>query len=61
MHGEGESMAKTYLTEKLAAQYTRHLYAEEKGAAAIEKHLRDIRRFGCWLDGRNITKELVNT
>ena len=37
--------------------YANHLRLEEKSAATIEKYLRDLRNFACWLDGREITKE----
>ncbi len=37
--------------------YANHLRLEEKSAATVEKYLRDIRSFICWLDGREITKE----
>lgn len=37
--------------------YANHLRLEEKSAATIEKYLRDLRNFACWLDGRKITKE----
>jgi site-specific recombinase XerD len=32
---------------------------EEKSAATVEKYLRDIQSFACWLDGRKITKALT--
>ena len=37
--------------------YANHLRLEEKSAATVEKYLRDIQSFICWLDGREITKE----
>lgn len=39
--------------------FEHHLRLEEKSMATIEKYLRDIRSFACWLDGRAITKELT--
>ena len=33
---------------------------EEKSGATMEKYLRDIRAFICWLDGRDISKELTS-
>ena len=44
------------ISEHLQA-YANHLRLEEKSAATVEKYLRDIRSFICWLDGREITKE----
>lgn len=37
----------------------RHLLLEEKSAATMEKYLRDIRAFACWLGDREICKELT--
>lgn len=45
------------LTSKHIQLYADHLRLEEKGAATIEKYLRDVRAFGFWLDGREISKE----
>lgn len=58
-HEKGKSTTGTYLTEKLAARHARHLHAEKKSDATIEKHSRNIRRFGPWLVGREITKVLI--
>ena len=38
------------LTSKHIQLYADHLRLEEKGAATIEKYLRDVRAFGFWLD-----------
>ncbi len=40
--------------------YTQHLRREEKSGATMEKYLRDVRAFACWLDGREITKETTS-
>ena len=45
------------LTSKHIQLYADHLRLEEKGTATIEKYLRDVRAFGFWLDGREISKE----
>ena len=39
--------------------FARHLLLEEKSAATMEKYLRDIRAFACWLGDREICKELT--
>ena len=44
------------ISEHISA-YENHLRLEEKSTATIEKYLRDIRAFACWLDRREITKE----
>ena len=41
-------------------RYAHHLLLEEKSAATIEKYLRDVRAFACWLDGREISKEVTS-
>ena len=45
------------LTSKHIQLYADHLRLEEKGAATIEKYLRDIRTFSLWLEQRTLTKE----
>lgn len=53
-------MLKHRLTTQQIQAYTHHLQLEEKSTATIEKYLRDIRAFACWLDGREISKELTS-
>lgn len=48
------------LTQEQIRAYAHHLYIEEKSCATIEKYLRDVRAFACWLDGREISKELTS-
>ena len=48
------------LTQRKIRAYARHLQLEEKSGATIEKYLRDIGAFACWLDGRAISKELTS-
>lgn len=38
-------------------RFEQHLQLEEKSRATMEKYLRDIRCFLCFLDDRTITKE----
>lgn len=52
-------MLKYKLTPQKLQAYARHLRQEEKSSATIEKYLRDIRTFICWLDGRDVTRELA--
>lgn len=47
------------LSAELITQYGYSLRLEEKSPATVEKYLRDIRNFAEWLDGREVTKELV--
>ena len=52
-------MAKNEFREQILKQYAQQLRTEEKSRATIEKYLRDVRRFGRWLHGQEITKEQV--
>lgn len=47
------------LTLERIAAYGRHLKQEERAPATLEKYLRDVRAFACWLDGETVTKEAV--
>ena len=53
-------MKNHQLTQQQIRAYTHHLQMEEKSGATMEKYLRDIRAFICWLDGRDISKELTS-
>ena len=48
------------LTQEQIRAYAHHLHIEEKSCATIEKYLRDVRAFACWLDRREISKELTS-
>lgn len=50
-------MTKHRLTSKQIQAFIHHLQLEEKSTATMEKYLRNVRAFACWLDGRNITRE----
>ena len=52
-------MARIDLNTRLLSRYEQQLRLEEKSAATVEKYLRDVRSFGCWLGGQEITKERV--
>ena len=45
------------LTNKRIADYQTALQEEERSDGTIEKYLRDVRAFACWLDGRDVAKE----
>lgn len=47
------------LTAERIAAYGRWLRAEEHARATVEKYLRDIRAFACWLESRDVTREAV--
>ena len=42
-------MSEHKLTPLQIQAFARHLLLEEKSAATMEKYLRDIRAFACWL------------
>lgn len=52
-------MARIDLNTRLLNHYEQQLWLEEKSASTVEKYLRDVRSFGCWLGGQEITKERV--
>ena len=47
------------ITAKDLRCYIEHLEKEERSTGTIEKYSRDIHAFAAWLDGREVTKELV--
>jgi len=53
-------MKNYQLTQEQIRAYAHYLHMEEKSGATMEKYLRDIRAFACWLDGRDISKELTS-
>ena len=52
-------MKNHQLTQQQIQAYAHHLQMEEKSGATMEKYLRDIRAFACWLGNRHISKELT--
>ena len=51
-------MKHRQLTQRQIRAYAHHLQMEEKSGATVEKYLREVQAFACWLNGRQITKEL---
>lgn len=47
------------LTEKAIIEFRNHLSCEEKAQATVEKYIRDLRAFMRWLNGRELSKEMV--
>lgn len=52
-------MKTNTLTAEHIAAYGLHLYAEERSSGTIEKYLRDVRAFACFLGTRELTKEIA--
>lgn len=48
------------LTRQQIQAFAHYLRLEEKSSATVEKYLRDIRGFACWLGEREICKELTS-
>ena len=53
-------MKNRQLTQQQIRAYAHYLQMEEKSGATMEKYLRDVQAFACWLDGRDISKELTS-
>ena len=51
-------MERKLVSEQITA-FEQHLWEEERSPGTVEKYLRDVRAFACWLDGRAVTKETV--
>ena len=49
-------MGRHTLTNRDIKAYSRYLLDGEHSPGTMEKYLRDITRFSCWLDGRAVTK-----
>lgn len=52
-------MNEYQITTKAVEAYGRHLREEELAPGTIEKYLRDVSAFACWIDGRTVTREAV--
>lgn len=52
-------MSSYILTEEKITEFQRYLLREEHRKATVEKYLRNVRFFACWLEGRGITRETV--
>ncbi len=52
-------MENRIISEEIIQAYQQYLIDEEKSAATVEKYLRDVRAFYCYIQNEEITKELV--
>ena len=49
------------ITKEIILNFEKHLTAEEKASATLEKYIRDVKAFCAWLDGRTVDKnEILN-
>ena len=54
-------MTKFELAQEHITAFSRRLKQEDRSMATQEKYLRSVQAFAHWLDGRPVTKELVNS
>ncbi len=47
------------ITDKIIKKFKEYLIDEEKSKATIEKYIRDLTVFGCWLGGAELNKTMV--
>ena len=47
------------ITQESIAEFKNWLHAEDRSAGTIAKYMRDINRFSDWMNGREMTKELL--
>lgn len=47
------------ITEQTMREYEKHLQMEEKSTATIQKYIRDVNAFRCFIGGEEISKESV--
>ncbi|MCR4654621.1 MAG: site-specific integrase [Lachnospiraceae bacterium] len=52
-------MNRRFITEEVIKGYESFLKYEEKSRATTEKYIRDVRKLATFLEGRELTKELV--
>lgn len=52
-------MSEYRLTAEQITAFGGYLHQEERSVGTIEKYLRDVRVFACWLEGAPVTKEAV--
>lgn len=50
-------MNEYLMTQRDITAFARYLHTEERSAGTIEKYLRDVRAFACWMEGRAVAKE----
>ena len=47
------------ITNKLIESYKKYLIEEEKSSATVEKYVRDVNAFNCWIGSRTLEKMTV--
>ena len=52
-------MKGKYLTQETISDFKEHLILEEMSAATVEKYIRDVKSFSAFVNGAEVTKEVV--
>ena len=52
-------MEERIITTKLIEKFNNHLILEERSRATIEKYIRDVKAFTVFVNGAEISKEIV--
>ena len=52
-------MKGKYLTQEIISDFKENLILEERSAATVEKYIRDVKAFSAFVNGAEITKEVV--
>jgi integrase/recombinase XerD len=48
-----------FLTQEIISDFKGHLILEERSAATVEKYIRDVKTFSAFVNGAEVTKEVV--
>ena len=52
-------MKRRFLTHEIISDFKEHLTLEERSTATVEKYIRDVKAFSAYVNGVEITKEVV--
>lgn len=52
-------MKGRFLTQEIISDFKEHLILEERSTATVEKYIRDVKAFSAFVNGAEITKEVV--
>lgn len=52
-------MKGRFLSQEIISDFKEHLILEERGAATVEKYIRDVKAFAAFVNGAEVTKEVV--
>ena len=53
-------MRGRFLTQEIISDFKEYLILEERSRATVEKYIRDVKAFSAFVNGEEITKEVVN-